>query len=72
MSLRKIEASAIIPLAEYGPQRAERRTQHCLLIGLSLSRIRHEAEPLDAAEMLSLDRHLARRGDRRRHFTLIT
>jgi hypothetical protein len=52
-------------------QRAQRGAQHSLLVSLSLGRVWHEAEPLDAAEMLSFDRHLARRGDRRRHFTLI-
>ena len=52
-------------------QRAQRGAQHGLLVSLSLGRVWHEAEPLDAAEMLSFDRHLARRGDRRRHFTLI-
>ena len=52
-------------------QRAQRSAQHSLLVGMSLGRVWHEAEPLDAAEMLSFDRHLARRSDRRRHFTLI-
>ena len=52
-------------------QRAQRGAQHSLLVSLSLGRVWHEAEPLDAAEMLSFDRHLARRCDRRRHFTLI-
>ena len=52
-------------------QRTQRRTQHGLLIRLSLGRVRNEAEALDASEMLALDRDLARFGDRRRHFTLI-
>ena len=38
---------------------------------MALGRIGHEAEAFDAPEMLTLDRDLARRSDRRRHFTLI-
>ena len=52
-------------------QRAKGGAQHGFLIGMAFGRIGNEAEAFDASEMLPLDRDLARRSDRRRHFTLI-